>query len=117
MAEEIIELCDIKYKGLNVVHLNIRSIIYKIDQIKMIISQAKIDILCLTESRLNPIVTDHELKTDLGTLKSCWIQLNMKYTITILLGLLYKPPKSPVGQTIRILTELLAKIQPKYNTT
>ena len=64
MTEEIIELCDLKYKGLNVVHLNIRSIIYKIDQLKMIISQVKIDILCLTESWLNHNITDHELKIE-----------------------------------------------------
>ena len=60
-----------------------------------------------------PIMTqDLFSTTDLETLESCWIQLNMKYTIPILLGVLYKQPKSPVGQTIQILTEMLAKIQP-----
>ena len=61
MPEETIELSNLKQKGLNVVHLNIRSVIYKIDQIRMMISQAKIDVLCLTESWLNPNRTDSEL--------------------------------------------------------
>ena len=150
MTEETIEVHDLKYKGLNVVHLNIRSIIYKLDQIKMIISQAKIDILCLTESWLNPNITDLEpsiegykifrqdrinkrgggiliyikncLKYDSivpqgvisasEIMESCWIQLNLKYTKPILLGVIYKPPQTPVGKTIQILTDTLSKIQP-----
>ena len=64
MPEETIELSNLKQKGLNVVHLNIRSVIYKIDQIRMMISQAKIDVLCLTESWLNPNITDSELSIE-----------------------------------------------------
>ena len=45
-------------------HLNIRSILYKIDQVKMMISQAKIDILCLTETWLTKATTNHELSID-----------------------------------------------------
>ena len=45
MTEKVIELWDLKHKGLNIVHLSIRSMVYKLDQIKIIISQAKIDIL------------------------------------------------------------------------
>ena len=64
MAEGGISLCDLKYKGLNIVHLNIRSILYKIDQVKMMISQAKIYILCLTETWLTKATTNHELSIE-----------------------------------------------------
>ena len=149
MPEETIELSNFKQKGLNVVHLNIRSVIYKIDQIRMMISQAKIDVLCLSESWLNPNITDSELSIE-GykrfrkdrTLKkgggiliyikdsisydpietqviptnenveSGWIQLNLKFTKPILLGTIYKPPQTPVGQTLKTLTDILSKIQP-----
>ena len=47
-----------------------------------------------------------------GDLESCRFKLNLKFTRPILLGVIYKPPKIPVGYTIRTLTEILSKIQP-----
>ena len=46
------------------------------------------------------------------TVESCWIKLSIKYTKPILLGVIYKPPQTPVGQIIKILTDILSKIQP-----
>ena len=38
-----------KLKGIKIGHLNIRSLLGKIDEIRFLISKIKLDILCLTE--------------------------------------------------------------------
>ena len=56
-----------------------------------------------------------DAKTDssgIWALESCWFKLNLKFTTPILLAVIYKPPKIPVGYTIRTLTGILSKIQP-----
>ena len=45
-------------KGLKIVHLNIRSLLPKIEQIRTLLSQYKIDIMTISETWLNSYIDD-----------------------------------------------------------
>lgn len=45
-------------KGLQIVHINIRSLLSKIDTLRIDLLESKIDVLCLTESWLHGRVAD-----------------------------------------------------------
>ena len=58
MGELKIGVKDLYLKGLTIFHLNIRSLLYKLDQVKLIKS---IDIICITETWLHNNISNHEL--------------------------------------------------------
>ncbi len=51
-------------KGLHFVHLNIRSLLPKIDEIRCLLKNCKVGIFCLTETWLDSSVTNNEIKVD-----------------------------------------------------
>lgn len=53
---EIANVC--REKGLLIVHLNVRSLVHKIEEIRYLLTNHDIDCLCLSESWLRNIVTD-----------------------------------------------------------
>ncbi len=52
-------------KGLHFVHLNIRSLLPKIDEIRCLLKNCKVGIFCLTETWLDSSVTNNEIKVDI----------------------------------------------------
>ena len=40
-------------------------------------------------------------------LEMIWVQVKIKFTMPIVLGLLYKPPKTPTGSALRILSSVI----------
>ena len=61
MSELKTRVKDLNLKGLTIFHLNIRSLLYKLDQVKLMLMQANIDIMCITETWLNNNISNHEL--------------------------------------------------------
>ena len=61
MGELKIRVKDLNLKRLTVYHLNIRSLFHKLDQVKLMLMQANIDIMCVTETWLNNNISNHEL--------------------------------------------------------
>ena len=60
MDEKIYNFVQLsRAKGVNIVHLNIRSLVKKIDQLRLIIEGSNIDIIRLSESWLHPRVDFH----------------------------------------------------------
>ena len=57
MAESIRDMA--KFDGITIAHLNIRSVNRKLEEVVRILAEGDIDILCLSESWLNPCVPDH----------------------------------------------------------
>ena len=51
-------------KGLKIVHLNIHYLYPKLDEIKLLLSNQDIDILCLCETFLNDTFSNNELNID-----------------------------------------------------
>ena len=51
-----------KAKGLKIVHLNIRSLFKKLDQLRLILMHQPVDILAITETWLNPKIHDNMIK-------------------------------------------------------
>lgn len=51
-------------KGLNIIHFNIRSLIPKIDLIRVWVSQHKPDVLTVSETWLHSKISDNEIKLD-----------------------------------------------------
>ncbi len=51
-------------KGLHIIHLNIRSIRYKISQIRMLVQSSKIGIICLSETWLESEISDSEIEIE-----------------------------------------------------
>ncbi len=48
-------------KGFTIAHLNIRSLLGKVDHLRILLNQNNIDVLCLTETWLNKNVCDIEV--------------------------------------------------------
>ena len=48
-------------KGLHFVHLNVRSILYKISELRLLFSKNKISIIAITETWLNSSINDEEV--------------------------------------------------------
>jgi hypothetical protein len=48
-------------KGLKIAHLNVNGLLHKIDQLRLLTLRTKIDILAITESKINSDVTDAEI--------------------------------------------------------
>ena len=61
MGELKIRVKDLNLKGLTIFHLNIRSLFYKLDQVKLMLMQANIDLMYITETWLNDNISNHEL--------------------------------------------------------
>ena len=61
MGELKTRVKDLNLKGLTIFHLNIRSLLYKLDQVKPMLMQANIHIMCITETWLNNNISNHEL--------------------------------------------------------
>ncbi len=51
-------------KGLKITHLNIQSLINKIDYVNLLLHNNDIDVLCITETRLSENIDDNELVND-----------------------------------------------------
>ena len=51
-----------KAKGIKLVHMNVRSLFPKVDQLRAILFQNKIDILTLSETWLNSKYDDHMIQ-------------------------------------------------------
>ena len=51
-------------KGVKIVHLNIRSLLPKIDQLRQILVEAKIDIITLSETWLKPEIDTQLVEID-----------------------------------------------------
>ena len=60
--KELIDFQDINKRGINICHLNTRSIKGKLDEIKWMLSVSKIKILCISETWLTNTTLDHELQ-------------------------------------------------------
>jgi len=54
-------ITSLPHKGLLINHLNIRSLLPKLDEIKHTVFSQNIDILCLNETFLDNTITDHEM--------------------------------------------------------
>lgn len=64
-SRNYLNLCDVKeQKGLLILHLNVRSLINKVELIRQILEDEKIDALCLTESWLTSYISDDLIKVD-----------------------------------------------------
>ena len=51
-------------RGLHTIHLNINSVLSKIDQLRVIAKKSKAAVIRITESKLNATVLDGEIDTD-----------------------------------------------------
>ena len=51
-------------KGLHFVHLNIRSILYKIHELRVLLSENRISVIAITETWLNSSINDEEVYID-----------------------------------------------------
>ncbi len=51
-------------KGLKVAHINVCSLFPKIDEIRFLLINTKIDILCISEAWLEDTITDSQVKVD-----------------------------------------------------
>ena len=49
-------------KGLNCVHLNVRSLLPKIDEIRLFAFNARAEVICITESWLDPSISDSQIE-------------------------------------------------------
>ena len=61
-SKELINFEDINKRGINICHINVRSIKGKLDDIKWILSVSNIKILCITETWLTDKTMDSELQ-------------------------------------------------------
>ncbi len=50
--------------GLKVAHINVRSLYPKIDEIRYLLADASLDILCITEAWLDKTITDSQIKVN-----------------------------------------------------
>jgi hypothetical protein len=55
---------EFQHKGTHIVHLNIHYLFPKIDEIKLLLSNHDIDILCLSETFLNDTYSENEIHID-----------------------------------------------------
>ena len=53
-----------KFNGLSIGHLNVRSLLPKMEEIRFIVATADFDIFCINESWLDPSIYEHEFKID-----------------------------------------------------
>ena len=55
--------CDLKH-GIKVAHLNVRTLLSNIDEIRLLLSSHNIHILCVNETRLDTSISDQEIHVD-----------------------------------------------------
>ena len=48
-------------------------------------------------------------------IETLWIKIKIKFTVPIILGILYKPPKTPANVALRILSDMMSNITPIEN--
>ncbi len=53
-----------KYKGLKLAHINIRSLVNKVDQLRVILDGSPIDVLAVSETWLDDAIMDHEMNIE-----------------------------------------------------
>lgn len=70
MSDKLIQ--KLSAKGLNFVHVNARSLLPKLDELRDLASKTKLAVIGITESWLDDLISDAEIKSALCLMISMW---------------------------------------------
>ena len=124
---------ELKARGLSVLHLNVRSPLGKMDQLRLLCERSCADIITLSETWLNKDIDDSE-RTGGGVIiyirdglvlserndlhnnnEAIWIQVNRTRCKPLITGCIYRPPNQQVDKFLEDFNNSLAGIESHFD--